>query len=254
MRHASGRFSWFAAGALVCAGWGCAESCAAVSNAVLLAAVPRFDAGVRPGVALPPVQPGPTGHKLRDRDRLLLDDFEGPEAENTLGGKANIFVQNPSRIMISRDRMLQGTGRSWAAVLSYDRKKEGGPYNSGGWCGYYSLLKQMKNTREDVYFDATTFNFITFSVRGENGDESFVVGLADRHWDKVGDSLKSPVIGQYLKAGRITKDWQEARIPLDTFFLDRGKLSAITIAFESSCFPDGSGTGTVYLDNIALEK
>ncbi len=194
------------------------------------------------------------GQKYHKQNQVVIDDFEGSEVENRLGAKVNIFVQNPSRVMISRDRMTRGNGTSHAILLAYDKKKEGGLYNEGGWCGYYTLLKQMRNNEEDCYFDATPFNAITFQVRGEKGDESFIVGLADRHWDKVGDSLKSSNIGQYLPAGRITTDWQQARIPLDTYFLDRGKLSSITIAFESSCFADGSGSGRIWLDDMALEK
>jgi len=80
-----------------------------------------------------------------------------------------------------------------------------------------------------------------------------MIGLADRHWDRVGDSLKSEEIGVYLPEGRVTKEWQKAKIPLDVFFLDYTKLSSIAISFEADCFAEGSGSGTIYIDDIVLE-
>jgi len=92
-----------------------------------------------------------------------------------------------------------------------------------------------------------------FLFRGEQGGEAFMVGLADRHWDKIGDSVKSEVIGKYLPAGRVTMAWQKATIPLDAFFVDYAKLGSIAISFEADAFPEGKGSGTVYVDDLALE-
>ena len=101
--------------------------------------------------------------------------------------------------------------------------------------------------------DGTGYKTLTFWVKGEKGGENFMIGLADRHWDKIGDSLKSEEIGKYVPAGKITTEWQKATIPLDVFFLDYGKLSSVAISFESDCFPEGKGEGVVYIDDITFE-
>ncbi len=196
---------------------------------------------------------------------LLIDDFEGGEIQNRLGGRANIYVRAPSRIMLSRaEDEIEGLPTQ-VLMLRYDKKSEGGPYDMGGWCGYYTLLKTsgylVAPTPEqpsppqvgEQYLDASGYQVITFWVRGEKGDENFMVGLADRHWDRVGDSVKSEEIGKYIPGGRITTEWKKAAVPLSTYFLDYVKLASVAICFEGELYPEGAGHGTVYIDNIALE-
>ena len=196
---------------------------------------------------------------------LLVDDFEGGDVKNKLGNRANVFVRAPSKAMVSlREDVIEGQ-KSHILLIRYDKKNSGGPYDSGGWCGYYTLLKSPgvlvaptpENPNppplEEQYLDGSSFKAITFWVRGDKGDENFVVGLADRHWDRVGDSVKSQEIGKYLPQGKLTTQWQKATIPLDEFFLDYTKLSSVAIVFEGELFPESGHAGTVYVDKIALE-
>jgi len=106
---------------------------------------------------------------------------------------------------------------------------------------------------EEQYLDGADYQAVTFWVRGARGDENFVVGLADRYWDKVGDSVKSQEIAQYLPAKKLTTDWQKATIPLEEFFVDHSQLASIAIVFEGDLFPETGHAGTVYIDNVALE-
>ena len=195
---------------------------------------------------------------------LLVDDFEGQGIQNRLGGRTNVYVRAPSRVMMSR-AMEDIQGRKTQALLvRYDKKSEGGPYNMGGGCGYYTLLKMpgylVAPTSEnpspapvgEQYLDGSKFQAITFWVRGQTGQENFMVGLSDRHWDQVGDSVKSEEIGKYLSSGKLTTTWQKAVIPLNTYFVDFTKLASISICFEGELFPEGS-TGTIYLDDIMME-
>ena len=176
---------------------------------------------------------------------LLVDDFEG--ATNKLGGRSNTYVSEPSRALAvrSKDNPHAGTG---VLMIKYDKKAKGGPYDSGGWCGYYTTLKSGPR-----YFDATGYQAVTFWVRGATGNENFVVGLSDHHWEEVGDSVKSEPIGKYLPAGKLTAEWQKATVPLATFMLDMKELASIAVCFEGSLFPDGAGQGTVYVDDVVLE-
>ncbi len=175
----------------------------------------------------------------------VIDDFEG--SANKMGGRSNTYVQEPSRALALRvkEQVHEGAG---ALMVKYDKKAKGGPYDSGGWCGYYTLLKAGSR-----YFDATTFQTITLWVKGMTGGENFVLGVADRHWDEVGDSVKSEEIGKYLPAGKLTTEWQKATVPLSTFLVDLKELASIAICFEGSVLPGGAGTGTIYVDDVTLE-
>lgn len=184
--------------------------------------------------------------KIAEAEIKLIDDFSGQE--NLLGGKSNVYQQEPSRAYLSRKAVERDGKSEKALMIKYDKKNKGGPYDNGGWCGYYTLLKT-----DSTYFDISKYKNLTFWVKGAQGDENFKVGLADRHWEQADDSVKSDQIGAYLKAGKITTDWQKATISLNLFLIDFSEMASLAICFEGECFPDGSGTGTVYIDDIALE-
>lgn len=176
---------------------------------------------------------------------LLVDDFESPV--NRVNGRSNIYAQEPSRALQVRTQDAAQGGKA-SLMLKYDKQATGGPYDNGGWCGYYTQVKSGQ-----TWLDASPYTTLTFWVKGAQGDECFMVGLADRHWDELGDSVKSEAIGTYLPAGKITTQWQQARIPLSTFFVDYKELASIAVCFEDACFPEGAGKGTVYLDDVTLE-
>lgn len=196
---------------------------------------------------------------------LLVDDFEGTEVKNLLENRANVFMKAPSKIMASRREEIIQEKKTNVLMLKYEKKNSGGPFDSGGWCGYYTLLKSPAALvaptpdnpnpppADETYFDGTPYKVITFWVRGEKGDENFVVGLSDRHWDRIGDSVKSQEIGKYLPEGKITTLWQKATIPLDEYFIDLTQLASIAIVFEGDLFPPSGHAGIVYIDNFALE-
>jgi len=194
--------------------------------------------------------PGNTAF-AQSREALVVDDFEEDEIVNAMGNKANVYVKAPSKVLISRREVARMGAETTALYLRYEKGNEGGPYGMGGWCGYYTLLK---NEKEGKYFDASTYKYVSFWVMGETGNENFTVGLSDRHWDKVGDSLKSMEITSYIPSGKVSQKWTYARVPLTEFFLDYGQLAAITINFESDCFPEGKGAGAIYIDDLMLER
>jgi hypothetical protein len=177
---------------------------------------------------------------------LLIDDFE-EAAGNRLGGRSNTYVMAPSRSLALRAESGARVG-SKALMLKYDKKDKGGPYDSGGWCGYYTLVK--KGAR---YFDATPYRAITFWVKGEKGGENFVIGLADRRWEEAGDSVKSEPVTKYLASGQVTTEWQKATLPLSEFMLEMKELASIAVCFEGSVFPGGAGKGTVFIDDLMVE-
>lgn len=196
---------------------------------------------------------------------LLVDDFEGDEVKNRLGNRANVFIKAPSKAMVSlrADKVKDQPTR--VLMLRYVKKNTDGPSGTGGWCGYYTLLKSpgalVAPTPDDPnpepvaeqYLDGTPYKTLTFWVRGQKGDENFVVGLSDRHWDRVGDSVKSEEISKYLPDGKLTTQWQKASIPLSDFFVDITQLAAVSVVFEGDLFGEAGHEGTLFIDDIALE-
>ena len=176
---------------------------------------------------------------------LLLDDFEG--GANKVGGRSNTYQMAPSRALALPSEAGPHGGAK-ALMLKYDKKDKGGPYDSGGWCGYYTLLKVRSR-----HFDATPYQSLTFWVKGASGGENFVVGIADRHWDEVGDSVKSEPVIQYLPSRKITTEWQKVTIPLSTFMVEMKELASVAVCFEGSVFPGGAGKGTVFIDDLSFE-
>lgn len=196
---------------------------------------------------------------------LLVDNFDGEEIKNALGNRSNVFIRAPSKAMVSRRAETVNGKKTQVLIIRYDKRNTGGPFDSGGWCGYYTLLKSpaalvaptadnpAPQPLSDQYLDGTGHKAITFWTRGEKGDENFVIGLSDRHWDKIGDSVKSEEIGKYLPGGKLTTQWQKAIIPMDEFFLDYTQLASISVVFEGDLFPETGSTGVVYIDDLTLE-
>jgi hypothetical protein len=179
-------------------------------------------------------------------EKRLIDNFNSEN--NLLGARNNVYQREPSRIIFRKIEMERAGKKDKVLMLKYDKKAEGGPYGKGGWCGYYTLLNVS-----DEYFDGHKYEKLTLWVKGETGEENFVVGLADDYWQQIGDSLKSEEIGKYLPAGKLTTQWQKAEIPLGSFFLDLKKLASIAICFEGELFGGEEARGTVYIDDIAFE-
>ncbi len=177
---------------------------------------------------------------------FYVDHFE--KGINVLGGRTSVYETAPSRAMATTTEREHYGPAGNSLALRYDKQNAGGPENAGGWCGYYTLIKTGGK-----YFDASKYTNMTFWVKGEKGDENFKVGVADKHWEGVGDSVKSEAIGTYLKEKKITTEWQQAVVPLDVFFVDTKELASIAIAFEGDCFPEGKGKGVVYIDELAFE-
>ena len=177
-------------------------------------------------------------------EKLLIDDFESKT--NALYSKSAVYNKLPSEAKKGNSKKEKFSGEK-SLFLGYKKMKE-------GWCGYYVKLISGKN-----YFDGTKYSKITFMVKGKRGDENFQVGLADKTWDEMEDSVKSDDIGNYLPDGKVTTEWQKAEIPLKTYVekrdgdFDLSQLGSIAICFETACFPDGTGKGVIYVDDLTLE-
>jgi len=170
--------------------------------------------------------------QVKARGELLLDNFDHSSV-NLLGRKANAYKRLPSVCEFSRveSPRVGKHGRS----LRLDFEKQ-----ATGWCGYYTLLNQI----DGEYYDLTPYKELRFWVRGENGGEDFEIGMADRSWLTIGDSVKAGAAGKYLVHG-VTRDWQEVVIPLTDFGkLDWSQMGSFVINFYKQ------GKGTIYVDDL----
>ncbi|MBI2871369.1 MAG: hypothetical protein HYY14_06650 [Candidatus Omnitrophica bacterium] len=166
------------------------------------------------------------------RGHLLLDDFDHASV-NLLGRKANAYKKLPSYCVHSLTDETYVGGRGRSLRLDYAKK-------STGWCGYYTLLNEI----DGDYYDLSRYKSVSFWVRGARGGEEFEIGMADKNWLNIGDSLKAGPVTTYLPVG-VTTEWQEVTIPLEDFGkLDFTVMGSFVINFHRK------QEGTVFIDDL----
>ncbi|MBN1270508.1 MAG: hypothetical protein JXB04_13040 [Kiritimatiellae bacterium] len=181
----------------------------------------------------------------RDHSLFLIDAMD--TVPNALKGRCAVYQQPPDRILFSK---ADGYGRVGNGLrLTFHKINVGGAYGQGGWIGYYTMLQVGGR-----YFDASSYTHLTFWVRGEEGGERFQVGIADKPLSMMQDTIKSKPIGDYLPAGRITREWQKAVVPLTDMFVDYELMASISLCFEAALYDEEEVRGTVYVDDLAFEK
>lgn len=165
---------------------------------------------------------------------LLVDNFDHSDL-NLLGRKANAFKRLPSVCEFSRAPEARRGAHGRGLRLAYNKE-------AAGWCGYYTLLNQI----DGDYFDATPYKAVSFMVRGRKGGESFEIGMADKNWQTIGDSVKAGPVEKYLPRG-VTKAWQEVVVPLADFGkLDFPQMGSVVINFHKQ------GRGILEVDDVRL--
>ena len=165
---------------------------------------------------------------------LLLDNFDHSDL-NLLGRKTNVYKRLPSLCVASRLPEARHGAGGRGLRLTYDKQ-------AGGWCGYYTLLNQI----DGAYFDLTPYKAVSFMVRGTAGGETFEIGMADRNWLTIGDSVKAGPSERYLPRG-VTTAWQEVVIPLADFGkLDFSQMGSFVINFHAA------GRGAIDVDDLLV--
>lgn len=177
---------------------------------------------------------------------LVVDGFEFDQ--NVLRGRSGQYQREPSRIFATRSAEFAREGKR-SLKIKYDKKGVGGPFGKGGWCGVWTQFKVGSQ-----YFDGSSYTKLSFWVKGMEGGEDFKVGLADMHWDKQEDSVKSQDVSNYISGGRVSTEWQQVVIPLEEWFLDHKQLASLAFCFEADSYTDGAQSGIVFIDDIELLK
>lgn len=97
--------------------------------------------------------------------------------------------------------------------------------------------------------DVRNFNYLSFMVRGQDGNEEFQIGLRDIYTRS--DKQSAVLVGDYLLYVS-AQSWQEVKIPLNRFKgIDLSKLTEIVICFDKDVKNE---TGAVLIDNIQFKK
>jgi hypothetical protein len=173
--------------------------------------------------------------EVKEKGYLLLDNFDHSYL-NLLGRKTNAYKKLPSvcKHEVTKEEKFEGEG---SLKLTFDKR-------GSGWCGYFSLLNQI----DGAYYDLSMFKSVSFMVKGKEGKEPFEIGMADKNWIIIGDSLKAGPIEKYLPDG-VTTEWQEVTIPLGDFgALDLSEMGSFVINFYKT------GTGAIYIDDLKFYK
>jgi hypothetical protein len=171
--------------------------------------------------------------EIEEQGYMLLDNFDHCDL-NLLGRKSQPYHALPSTCLA--DRVPDPAGdpdRGRVMQLDFARK-------SAGWCGYYTLLNQI----DGAFYDLTDYESVSFDVMGKHGGEQITLGLADRNWLTIGDSLRAGNADTYLPEG-ITTEWQTMTIPLKDFGqLDLTEMGAFVVNFSRK------DESVLYIDNI----
>lgn len=170
--------------------------------------------------------------EIHKQGYLLLDNFDRNDL-NLLGRKANTYKKLPSVCEAERTDAVRFQDKGRSLKLAYNKE-------STGWCGYYTLLNQI----DGEYYDLSKYKAVSFMIKGEAGGETFQLGMADKNWINIGDSLKAGQIEDFLPGG-VTTEWKEVVVPLVKFgSLDLTQMGSFVIDFNKR------QKGIVYIDNL----
>jgi len=188
---------------------------------------PRINEPSEPKSQIPPFQ----DHVF------LVDDFQQGNV-NRLGGYFSSFFKSPSESRVTIEKSLDG---SRFLCFSFHHK-------SPGFAGFWIHLFNFKVHPVDrIFLDATPFRYLTFTIRGDKGNETLMLQAADYSWEKREDSIEIGSVERFIPSGRIEKDWQRVWISLEEFpeSINRQELASLV-------FLARSGRGRIFIGDIAF--
>ena len=168
---------------------------------------------------------------------LVIANFDSGDKPNNLGGDFGAWDKDPNdttqgcKTNFTSD--VKHGGNGFSVQLDYDVDSPNPAYN-----GFWMKLPNQ---------DATKYDKLSFWVKGDG-----VAGFSQ----KIKLELKNSKgeVGRYTY-DNISKDWQEAVIPLGSFsgLTDLSSITEFVIVFDDmTC--SAKKQGTIYIDDIALVK
>jgi hypothetical protein len=188
---------------------------------------PRIKEPSKPKSQIPPFRDG----------IFLVDDFQQGNV-NRLGGYFSAFFKSPSESHITIETSLDG---SRSLCFSYNHKPPG---YAGFWIHFFDFKAPAV---ERIFLDASPFRYLTFTIKGEEGNEKLILQVADYSWDKREDSVEIGSIERFIPSGRIAKEWQRVQIPLDRLpeNINKQELASLVLLTRS-------GRGRIFIGDIAF--
>ncbi len=157
-------------------------------------------------------------------NNFIVADFARSN-RNVLGGYFNTFVRAPS---ITTATVQQSPAGGRALELECSNEE-------GHFCGLWIQLYDFDVAPQNrVYLNAVQFSTLSFWISGRAGDEQLLLKIADPEWEAKEAALLIGNVADFLPAGRISREWQQAVVPLDSLpvQVDRSRLALL--AFEAA--------------------
>lgn len=99
----------------------------------------------------------------------------------------------------------------------------------------------------DGLYDAASFTIFTFAVKGDIGDEIFLIGMKDIAGSPV--TLEST---NYVTVS--STKWEKVTIPFDDFIYKGATINPSRLENVSFSFDERHGSGSICIDDIAFAK
>ena len=184
---------------------------------------------------------GPRGRTPSFEGNLFLVSHFKEGNINRLGGYFNGFAKSPSVSAVTIDKAPDGR-----PALNFSYRKV-----LPGFAGFWiHLFDFKKHPAARVFFDASPFTHLTFSIRGERGGEELLLQIADRAWEKEEDSLVVGDVASFLPDGKVQRKWQQGWIALKDLPVGLNKKELTSLVF----LVKGNGQGRVFVKDLAFTK
>lgn len=161
-------------------------------------------------------------------DNLYFANFDDGGAPNLLGGAYGSW----GTAILQHTNVNQYGNRGRTLALKYDVSAG----NAGIWMNIGATV------------DLNNYHYLSFQIKGETGNEAFIVQLFD------GLDYQNIKINNYLPAGKVTTSFQKVVIPLEAFRWDQDGFdenNVTTISWQID-LGMGSPQGTIFIDEVLL--
>ncbi len=191
-----------------------------------------------------PILKTPEGSRGRipsfEGDFFLVSNFNQGNI-NRLGGYFNGFARHPSKAAVSISKTSEDV-----PALTYNFENQ-----SPGFSGFWIHLFDFKaHPSKRFFLDTTPFAYLTFSFRGEKGDEKIMLRMADQVLEKKEDSLLIGEVSSFLPQGKVSTDWQTAWVPLSGLDARINRKELANVVFQAA----GNSSGRIFVRDMAFAK
>src|SRR3990167_10961906 len=172
-------------------------------------------------------------------DMFLVSNFDQGNV-NRLGGYFSGFAKPPSQYYsLAIEKSPDNT-----SALSFNYMNR-----PPGFVGFWIHLFDFKEPPlKRIFLDATPFNYLTFSIRSQEGESRLGLQIADSIWEKKGDSLRVGSVDSFLDSGKLGSKWQQLWVPLEKLPKQINKKALASIVFVA----EGGGSGHIFIKDLAF--